>query len=469
MLSSLPPEILLLIANHFDNHKDILHLASCTHDFHALLYPHAFKILVLRDNELYELTRLTHILAQNPRCAQAVRVLRFDPRLLSPPGIPKEEKVKYDGGVILPVLKRSGFAREAVAKWEEELTKNMDIDAWTAVILSLVPNIEELAMTFHYPSFYVRKLLARSIAGDTEPIFARLRELSARWWDTENGLPSAYILPFLRLPSLRILNGVMIEDARPTDEHDLRREVPPTGNDSWDEDYEEPPDYEVDPEGYFKQYPGDENFSNTTHIKLEYSNSGKGFPDLIRACRGLVSFVYEHGHCGELDCLAPRRFYPSLCKHKNSLEELTICYDRWWDADGEEAESEFIGSFRDFAVLKRLRLRSDNIFVRDGGGEYANLPLDMLPPSLEALVIEDFDPYPNPMGSIKRLKELRSAVESQCPNIASLKVIIGGKDMPPQDDGWPLYSPPSRCVYGTRRAAELVAHVAEDPAYDVSA
>ncbi|KAL4789262.1 hypothetical protein BDV19DRAFT_374370 [Aspergillus venezuelensis] len=467
MLSSLPPEILLLIANHLDNHKDILHLASCTRGFHAFLYPHAFRILVLRDTELYELTRLTHVLAQNPRCAQAVRVLRFDPRLRSRPDIQEEEKVKYDGGVILPVLERSGFGRAAVAKWKEKLTENMDTDAWTAVILTLVPNIEELAMTFSYPSFYVRKLLATSIEGGTEPIFARLRELSARWYDTENGLPSAYILPFLRLPSLRILNGVMIEDARPTDEHDLRREVPPSGNDSWDEDYEEPPDYEVDPEGYFKRYPGDENFSNTTHIKLEYSNSGKGFPDLIRACRGLVSFVYEHGNCGELDHLAPRRFYPSLCKHRESLEELTICYSRWWFMHGDPAESEFIGSFRDFAVLKRLRLRSDNIFVRGGRGEYANLALGMLPPSLEALAIEDFDWHPNPIGFVKRLKELRSAIKSQCPNIASLKVIVGGKDMPPQEDGWPLYSAPSRCVHGTRRAAELVAPVADDPPYDV--
>ncbi|KAL2810733.1 hypothetical protein BJX63DRAFT_303885 [Aspergillus granulosus] len=466
MLSTIPREIVLLVTNHLDNHKDILNLASCTQDFHALLLPRAFTSIVLADESFYQLTRLTHTLAQSPKCAQAVRVLRFDPNLPTAPGIPEGGRVKYNQEVIVPLLKTLTSSRKDVAEWEKDLKQEENMDAWIAILLSLVPNLEELAMTFFWPSLYVRRLLAKNTKPGTNSTFLpRLKKIRARWWDTENGLRSSYIFPFFRLPSLRTFNGVMIDDGTPYDKEDLRGEENPEDDNLYDESFEEYPDYETDPEGDFRFYPGSEDFSGVTHIQLEYSNTGKGFPDLIRACQKLVVFIYEHGHCGNLDQLAPRRFYPSLCKHKSSLEELAICYDRWWDAVGEEAERQFIGSFVEFRVLKRLRLRGDNLIIRDGGGEEfeaAKMPGEMLPPSLETLTIEDFSACADPKGLMKQLKDLRNAVELQCPNLVSLKVITAGGDTQPQENGWPLYSEPSRCVYGMRRAIELVDCVVED-------
>ncbi|KAL2853314.1 hypothetical protein BJY01DRAFT_244280 [Aspergillus pseudoustus] len=472
MLSTLPREILLMIAAHLINPRDILNLALCTHGFYALLHHHAFTTLVLRDHDLHQLSRFTDVLARNPRCAQAVRVLRFDP---DPEPLPMREGdlTKYDRAVILPVLEKSGFSSTAVARWENELQDKMDIDAWIAVLLSLVHlNVEELAVTFYWPSFYVRKLLAKSFeaaeAGGGATFFPRLRELSARWWDDENGVPSSYILPFFRLPSLRIFNGEMIQDGRPSDADDLRKEVPLSYEEYYDERLLEEPDYETDPEGYFAHYPGDENFSNVTHIRLTYSSSEKGFPDLIRSCRSLVSFAYEHGNCASSMYLAPRRFYDSLRRHKRSLEELEICYDRWAEGWGDELESEFIGSFGDFAALKRLRLRWENLLLpSDGEGGAvtkgaANIPMEALPLSLESLTIEEYDKCDNPKDFMAQLRGLRSALKSQCPDLSSLRVIVTGEDMPPQEDGWPLYSAPSPGVHGTRRAAELVASTVEN-------
>ncbi|KAL3452042.1 hypothetical protein BJX65DRAFT_267405 [Aspergillus insuetus] len=493
-LTSLPTELLLLIITHLENQKDILNLASTRRDLYSLLYTHAFTSLRLDDNSHYQVTRLTHVLAQKPQCARAVRVLRFEPDLFhNPRGVPVEEHVKYDAGVIRPIVKKltsallsdvnakkkntnkdtDALVDATVANWEKALKGGDQIDLWIALVLLLVPGVEELSLTFLYGSVYIRKLLlvvttsmtmnnemllpggADGLEPPLSSFFSRLHTLSARWCDTENGVPSSYILPFFRLPSLREFNGVSITDGGPDDEYDLRGTGPPRNQDYYyfydDGDYEPYPEYDDDPEEYFHRYPGDEDFSNVTHITLTESNSEMGFPDLIRACRRLVSFVYEYGECGgTLGRLAPRRFYGSLCKHKDWLEELTICYDDWACGNGDPLESEFIGSFRDFKVLKRLRVRGVNILVQDW-----KMPFDLLPPSLESLLIEDF-PAENNQNLIEQLRELRSVAQSQCPNLASLRVGGYWGDMQPQEDGWPRYLEPTMGHAGDTCAIELV-------------
>ncbi|KAJ0425630.1 hypothetical protein BJY00DRAFT_184515 [Aspergillus carlsbadensis] len=475
-LTSLPAELLLLTTSHLDNQKDILNLASTTRALHALLYPHAFTSLILDEGSVYQLTRLVHVLARNPHCARAVRILQFDdlPRVGS--RVRKEEKVKYDPEVIRPVLERmasalSSSSNTMVAKWEDVLRTGDDTEPWIALILTLVPNVEDLSLTFNYLSFYIRKLFSMmdtatetggassALPGPGSPtkepqplvLFSRLRTLSARWYDTENGVSSSYLLPFFRLPSLREFNGVSITDGRPADEYELRGDGPPEDCYYYDEDEEPYPEYDEDPEGYFRRYPGDEGFSNVTHITLSDSNSEHGFPDLIRACRRLVSFVYEHGERGgTLGWFAPRRFHGSLCKHKDWLEELTICYDNWACGHGDPLESEFIGSFKDFKTLKRLRLRGENILVREG-----KMPFDLLPPSLESLLIEEFA-ADNGQNLLGQLRELRSVVELQCPNLVSLRVAGYSGETQPQEDGWPRYLEPTRGDAGETCAIELV-------------
>ncbi|KAL2815039.1 hypothetical protein BDW59DRAFT_154054 [Aspergillus cavernicola] len=97
-------------------------------------------------------------------------------------------------------------------------------------------------MTFGYPSLYVRRLVAKS-STSTNPVLRRLKEFSARWWDTEQGLPSSYILPFFRLLSLRMFNGVMISDGEPDRDRQLRE----------DQDHDENEDYAE--EDFDDEYP----------------------------------------------------------------------------------------------------------------------------------------------------------------------------------------------------------------------
>ncbi|KAL3459136.1 hypothetical protein BJX64DRAFT_265337 [Aspergillus heterothallicus] len=479
MLSTLPLEILLLITSLLEKHNDILNLASCNHALHALLHHHAFTKLTLDSNNIHQQSRLAHTLALNSRCAQAVRTLHFDQNHLSHAGVKPDDKLKYDRTIILPVLNsRFNIPASAVTQWEHDLTEELDPDAWTAVLLILVADtVEDLGLEFHYLSFYVRKLVVRglqqqqSLGGSNiksspkpVPLFPRLRKLNARWWDTENGLPTSYVLPFFHLPSLRMFSGVMMTDGSPWDARDLRRELPPPRDGDYDDD-------DDDEENQGRVEEDTCGFSGVTHINLSYSNSEAGFPDLIRACRGLVSFVYEHGSCGGYDELAPSKVYTSLCDHKASLEELAICYDRWSDGCGDD-RPEFIGSLAEFVVLKKVRVLATDILVPDGDGGGWRMPMGILPPSLQSLMLERFDmdvSYNAPFNAVvfmQRIKDLRGAVLAQCPDLMSLRVIIHERHERPQEDGWPLYSRTTGCALGDRCAVELVGSVAEDVVFN---
>ncbi|KAL5001562.1 hypothetical protein BDV10DRAFT_182461 [Aspergillus recurvatus] len=289
-----------------------------------------------------------------------------------------------------------------VQAWETALKSEYSgADAWIAVLLPSLPNLE-LAMTFYWPSVYTRKMIQRitsrrSDAGVAEPL-PRLKEATFRWGDTEGGLPSLWILPFFRLLSLRIFRGEQLRDG------DRRDEVM---HEECSDDYE-PVDEEESKAKAAESIPR-QHFSNVTHLHLHYSNSERGFPDLISAPRSLKSFVYEHsGQKGHLDPLNPRGFYESLYKHKDSLAEITVYEDIWSysvdtdDDDDDVPERRFIGSFADFGVLRKLRLPGQNVLdwmpsnpdtgMRVGAGA-RNTLAEIPPASLECLTIETFNEY----------------------------------------------------------------------------
>ncbi|KAL5048100.1 hypothetical protein BDW71DRAFT_33149 [Aspergillus fruticulosus] len=406
MLSTVPREILLLIAGHLPSPKDTLSLASCCHIFHALLTPYAFTTLDLDNLKPSHLSCLTHVLARNPRLAHAVRVLRLGDVGYSPPS-----EILYEPDTMRPLLEAalatSSSTSRKVQAWETALkSEYSNADSWMAVLLPLLPNLEELATVFHWPSTYTRRMIQRVTshrgdAGAAQPL-SRLREVTFRWWDTEGGLPSSWILQFFRLGSLRIFRGIMLRDGDRYDEDMLEEYLddyePIEGEEEEEEEEEEQPDAKA-----AEPLPR-EHFSNVTHLHLHCSNSERGFPDLISAPRRLESFEYEHsGQNGRLDPFNPRGFYKSLYKHKDSLAEITVCEDTWSYSvesnDDAAPEKQFIGSFSDFGVLRKLRLPGQNVLdwmlpnpdagMRVGAGARNTLD-EILPVSLECLTIEAF-------------------------------------------------------------------------------
>ncbi|KAL4875534.1 hypothetical protein BJY04DRAFT_223890 [Aspergillus karnatakaensis] len=413
MLSTIPREILLLIASQLSVPRDVLHLASCCHQFHALLTPEAYSTLRLKDSSLLHLTRLTHTLARNLNLASAVRSLRFTDDVDL--GSSQYFVAHYDRDTIYPLLEAATSSPDELAAWEKLLAEKHDSegDPWMAVLLPLLPNLEELVMTVHYPSLYTRRMIQRATQNPENTILTKLRDITASWWDTENGLPSSYVLPFFRLPSLRRFTGHMIEDGRFEDQnmHDD------------DPDYEiyEEEDHEIKEEKYYAA-PG--NFSNVTHLHLYNSNSARGLPDLIGAAKRLESFVYMYnGSVGEYDPFDPPAFYKSLRKHKDSLQEITLCETPYAFSVGDPLEFQFIGSFADFTALKSLRLRSFNILrwnEEDAMGSTNSL-FDVLPPSLNSLTIEDFNKHDGP-SLLAQLEDLIRDRKSHFPYLKHLEL-----------------------------------------------
>ncbi|KAL4780705.1 hypothetical protein BJX76DRAFT_337291 [Aspergillus varians] len=86
---------------------------------------------------------------------------------------------------------------------------------------------------------------------------------------------------------------------------------------------------------------------------------------------------------------------------------------------------EFMGSFVDFVALKKLRLRGQNIL--DWPNQYGeggrNVLSDVLPVSLESLIIEAFDECDS-VGLTTHLENLVRGVEVRihCPNLGVLEI-----------------------------------------------
>ncbi|KAL4918737.1 hypothetical protein BDW62DRAFT_200624 [Aspergillus aurantiobrunneus] len=419
MLSNLPPEILLLIAGHLPSYRDTLRLASCCHQIHRLLAPHAYTTLTLDNSGLRHLSRLVHTLARNPQLAKAVRALRFTDSSCSHP----PHTLYYDRGTIQPFIESIASSSDELVTWEKDLKAGIDTDPWVTLLLLLVPNLEELGLTFEYPSAYLRKTIQRVTQDSGNLTLGRLKEVTFGWWDTEGGLPSSYVRPFFRLPSLRRFTGHMLRDGYTEDD------------DECSDSYE---DEEAEGEARVARYPLDEHFSNITHLHLHYSNSANGLPDLISAPKRLVSFAYEHsGQNGDLDPINPAAFYSSLRKHKESLEEITVCEDTWSYSVADPLDAQFVGSFTDFTALKRLRLRGQNILDwKDTKGAGARNTLsDVLPVSLESLTIEAFDECDNANLTIYLETFVRN-VKSHCPNLVVLEIKGRMREKDPSTTNW---------------------------------
>ncbi|KAL3470867.1 hypothetical protein BJX99DRAFT_263808 [Aspergillus californicus] len=406
MISGLPHEILLLISSHLASPADTLRLASCCQKFHDLLTPEVYNTVQLEDGREWHMSRLTHTLARNPQLAKLVRSLRHSDGAISC----YHHGAYYDDKTIHPLLEAATPCSKELATWEKQLKADVGDDPWLAILLPLLTNLEELEMVIHWPSSYTRKMLQRITQGPPNPCLARLREVSVRFWDTEGGLRTSYVYPFFRLPSLRGFTGNMLQDGRFEGE-DLHRD---------ESDYES--DYEGD-EAKEAAYPGSECFSTVTRLHVHYSNSEKGLPDLISAPKRLESFVYEYnGSTGEYTPFDARAFYGSLCKHRESLAEITLCEDIWSYSVDEPVDVKFVGSFKDFTALRKLRLRGQNILDwEESGSGFKNTLSDVLPESLESLIIESFDECDS-VGLTAELETLVRNINSTCPNLAVLEI-----------------------------------------------
>ncbi|KAL3446954.1 hypothetical protein BJX65DRAFT_308581 [Aspergillus insuetus] len=400
-LCDLPTEILLVIVDNLDDHEATLDLTSTCRQLHTLLHLGVFRTLEINHKNTKLLSRLTHVFAQDAKCAQIVRTLHFT----DGPGRSSRHDTPYDPAIIRPLLELvPGPSGPERATHEANLKAGHNHASWLALLLPLLPNLESLGLILGYLEFYTLELFRTITSANpktkqyTVPVLPHLKHVSARHMNAKYDLRASYIIPFLRLPTVTSFTGRMIRDNRDTDEIELRE--------SWYDKLLAAAANTHSPTHLVPYEP----FSNITHLTLEHSTTTRGFADLLYACKALKSFIYTHGYRGGEPgrAFAPRPFYLPLRRHRDSLEELTICYAAGRFRQFTEVEEEFIGSFAEFPSLRRVRLRAQNLLdFEDGEGMGAeNTLFDVLPLSIERLVIEDFEECYDQVhmaGQVKRL------------------------------------------------------------------
>ncbi|KAI2686230.1 hypothetical protein CBS147355_1717 [Penicillium roqueforti] len=395
MLSTLPAELLLLITSHLDSHTDILRLASCCRAFYPLLLPKVFTSLDLIEHHYGRLSHLAHTLALNPTLAQEVRTLRVSHEWLRP------SVMRYEQEVILPVLKSILGPDDSLSTWDQELQTQGSHDAWTVLLLALLPNLEDLVVQVHEYSNYTLEWMAR-IAEKEGSGLSKLRHLTVVCSDIDGGLSSSHFLPILRLPSLRSFCGDMIFDG----------------------------EKDVEDQAFNTASYGSDNarYSNVTHIHLKSSCSRRGFASFIGAAKSLESFIFEHADIPpflEDEGMYAANYYPPLQRHRETLQTLTLtdAYTNNYSNYGTYGY-EYIGSFAGFSALKQLRLQICHIVDWDRGWSGRNETVrnrfsDLLPLSLESIILDALEAQHIP-ELVEAVKDLLSG--GRCPNLTYLEV-----------------------------------------------
>ncbi|GLA31697.1 hypothetical protein M752DRAFT_39516 [Aspergillus phoenicis ATCC 13157] len=401
MLSKLPGELLLSIAGFLNNHTDTLRLASCCRAFYALLLPEVFTSLDLIEHRNGHLSHLVHTLASKPSLAEGVHTLRIAC------GWRPTSGVRYEQDVSLEVLAAAlgSDDKDKIATWTGELINRERNDAWSVLLLALLPNLEDLVLQICEFSNYTLEWLAGNAQnGTSSRILSRLRILTVDCSDVDGGLSSAHFLPIFRLPSLRSFYGHMICDGGSTDE-----------------EYTE--DQDFDAATYMPDKVG---YSNVTHIRLLSSCSRRGFADLIGAPKALESFIFKHAqnpsYADDEEMYASRYYHP-LRRHQATLRRLTLTHESTdYYSYYQSHDYDYIGSFAGFIVLKELRLQVTQILDWDGLDTTSkNTPNDILPLSLERLILDGLE-REHLTALAMAFEDLLSGGKYRCPSLTYVEV-----------------------------------------------
>ncbi|KAJ5549891.1 hypothetical protein N7461_004589 [Penicillium sp. DV-2018c] len=418
MLSELPTELLLSIASYLDDHKNTLRLASSCRAFYSLLLPTAYASLDLTSDLSGDLSLLVETLARKPALAQAVRTLSVSHWHREPGG----RNPRYEQETILPVLKSVLAPDKRLWIWEWVLERYDDAawDAWTTLLVSLLPNLQDLTLDINDFSTYTLKWMAK-VAQEESSALSKLRNLTVTCENlssTRGGFSSSLFLPLFRLPSLRSFCGHMIIDDDMDDEWREYNALVSTSH-----------------------LPENIGYSNVTEIHLRTCYSLRGFEDFINAPKRLESFIFEYEfpeslgiHRLELMCRS--RYFPPLSRHRETLHTLRL-------TDGEanncRGDYEFFGSLTGFSALKNLQLPTYQILDWDRGGHVPDWGLnpgwsesdirktpkigfgDVLPPSLETLILDNLE-LEHTTGLAKAFKDLLLGGKHRCPNPTYLEI-----------------------------------------------
>lgn len=395
MASTLPAEILYQVLDGVDYFSDQVKLLGVCRHWNAVLCSRVYSRIELWGDAL--LIPLATTLLKNPRLRPLINELHF----MNSYGHESLESGFYNPGVFREFIQHFMDSDDEEGQWEERLDVN-DEYARISLILLLVPSLQYLNMRWANRRYdqtlvwIVDKMAARC-PEEGLPL-QNLRKMSAKSEDIHENFHVGRFIPFLKLPSLYTLHLA----------------------DMHDDDSKQPRP------GYFDQYldlelkPGR---LEVWELSFRASNFQHGLSELLPACARLKSFEYQH--CNQVKwgdtyrSFRCRAFREGLLSQKGCLRVLRLndVGDSKFLDEIDEEDEEFLqenrvlneqawfGSLAEFEVLQRLKIPVRNLLDSTDGKEPSMSLDEVLPPSLEILVLTkvDYIEYSMLEGQLKRL------------------------------------------------------------------
>ncbi|KAL5334639.1 hypothetical protein BJX70DRAFT_350237 [Aspergillus crustosus] len=374
MFQQLPPEIQLLVAQQLDCTSATAALALTSHHFHDLATPILYKNL--ENTYTHDILRLVDTLARNPSLRGFPRSLKleaWDPvpletgedALTRVPVDPEEEEQDYWAyriGLLCRLAKAACPSQneneEEGDAWARDIRLE-NVDAWLALLLTLMPNLVRFEVQFPMTGRWVQRVVEWAVHGQVSALQS-VQEVyvSARWFEFQGEIQNVtqWTLMFMGLPSVcRIatdgLSGDEVEDKTETT---TAIKSP----------------------------------SSVTHITIDHCKGVRNLDKLIRNCPKLHSYRHHYApQSSRKHILNPRGFYPALLIARCTLKELWLDIFPTYVIDSDDGVH--WPSFSDFTVLELLHVPHFLL------GQYPkNPPTNIrgtLPSSLKTLHITEVD------------------------------------------------------------------------------
>ncbi|RLM02032.1 hypothetical protein CFD26_109155 [Aspergillus turcosus] len=365
MPPSLSNDVLLLIGEFLEDHQDRYNLLFVCHHFHDLFRPLVYRYAALKDCS--QTRSFLSAALRHPELARAVRALDLSGWRTRSEPYESTSMPAVDMELFRNWAQEISYSDEEYVQWEQDLQQD-DGEAWIALLLPLVRNVQQLRLVYPKENRYLDRMMQRAVQRekpfDTQPAFRALREVSLGHLDDTPDSKGTYlpsqVLPFLQLPSMRAIAVDSIIESTSADEQPQPQQSPA---------------------------------SSVSEIVLNTSSGAKGMTSIIAACSALRSFKYQHSD-GHLlaEGYQPAAFYRSLSASKHTLHTL------WLDSCGvhlpftiagaNETHDEWFGSLADFTNLKDVRIRLPNLLDIRYQAE-PSVPLaEVLPTGVESLYVE---------------------------------------------------------------------------------
>ncbi|MCJ1456509.1 hypothetical protein MMC28_006870 [Mycoblastus sanguinarius] len=333
-LGNLPPEILSQIIGNIGKSGWLLDVALCCRSIHDLTLPHLYSHIKLvyhcYETPFPYLKSFTTRILKNSPLAVHVRRFTLNERWGTDhsPGESSDSNSVDD--IIREAIDKLCHSEEEKNAWMKALEGQANEDACIALLLPSLPNLECLdlmvpALRAEYYERMIQRVARKERPFDVQPAFSSLKVIADNCDDTKYGTSPDMMSYYLQLPSLAGFYGQRIGSSDDSTHAGLASIKPAS--------------------------------ISLTHLEIRQCKFNTAdLTNILRACKGLKTFVYNlgWGHISYCE-YSTSELRTALAWAEHSLENLWLDYEpgpSYWSMDNLEP----IDSLTSFKVLKNIKV-----------------------------------------------------------------------------------------------------------------